>query len=80
MSAVEIQAEFTDPESYCIHRFRIVDPCGRVISQRECTGPQDSEIWLKLMQLVRKDPFLTIERFGGYSWISQLNPVFYCCT
>ena len=79
MSAAEVQVEFTDSGTGCNHRFRLLDPCGRVVSQRECTSMQDAEIWLKLMQIVRKDPFLAIERLEGHSWISQSDPHFYCC-
>ncbi len=79
MSAVEVEFDYENGELCQGHLFRIVDPCGRVISKKNCSGPTDSQIWLKLVQIVRKDPFLAVERFNGTLWLCQSEADFYCC-
>lgn len=79
MPAAEYSYSALDRHRAHFHLFRIVNPCDSVLITRQRESSGDARAWLMVVQMVKKDPFLELQRFDGLRWIGQLDDNFDCC-
>lgn len=79
MSAAEYKLSAPSLTRAHSHTFRIVNPCAEIVGKKDRDNIEDALTWLRFVKLVRKDPFLELERFDGHRWIGQLEDTFDCC-